>query len=57
MQKLKVMNYAIKILQNELNILQRCLNEWESENYPEAKKEREKRLNDINNAINKLNEK
>jgi hypothetical protein len=51
------MNYAIEILENELNILQRCLNEWESENYPEAKKERQKRLNDINNAIDKLNEK
>ena len=57
MQKLKVMNYAIEILENELNMLQRCLNEWECQTYPEAKKEREKRLNDINNAINKLNEK
>jgi hypothetical protein len=57
MQKLKVMNYAIEILENELNILQRCLNEWDCQMYPEAKKEREKRLNDINNAINKLNEK
>jgi len=51
------MNYAIEILQNELNILQRCLNEWDSQMYPEAKKERQKRLNDINNAIDKLNEK
>jgi hypothetical protein len=51
------MNYAIEILENELNILQRCLNEWDSQMYPEAKKERQKRLNDINNAIDKLNEK
>ena len=51
------MNYAIEILENELNMLQRCLNEWDCQTYPEAKKEREKRLNDINNAIDKLNEK
>lgn len=51
------MNYAVKILEEEKTRLEKCLNEWESENYQEAKKEREKRLNDINNAINKINEK
>lgn len=48
------MNYAIKVLEEEKSRIEKCLNEWESENYIEAKKEREKRLDDINNALNEL---
>lgn len=51
------MNYAIETLEKEKALIEKALNEWECKEYPEAKKEREKRLNDINNAINKLNEK
>ena len=45
------MEYAIETLVNEKKILEKCLSEWESKNYPEAKKQREKRLSDLNEAI------
>jgi len=51
------MNYAIQILENEINVIQRCLTEWESKEYQEAKKEREKRLKELNEALNKLTNK
>lgn len=50
------MNYAIETLQREISTLQRCLSEWESKEYPEAKKEREKRLNELNEALSKLSQ-
>lgn len=50
------MTYAIEILEKEKAILEKCLSEWDEREYPEAKKEREKRLKDINKAIEKLNE-
>lgn len=45
------MNYAVEVLEKERDILTKCLTEWESNNYPEAKKEREKKLQEINNAL------
>lgn len=48
------MNYAIEILIKERDLITRCLNEWESKEYPEAKKERDKRLKELNEAIKKL---
>lgn len=50
------MSYSIQILEREKHILEKCLNEWESKEYQEAKKERENKLKDINEAIIKLNE-
>lgn len=50
------MTYAIEILEKEKELLIKCLNEWNIQTYPEAKKEREKRLNDINNALQLLNQ-
>ena len=50
------MNYAIEIIEKEIEILKKCLNEWESYEYPEAKKEREKKLKQLNDALNKLNQ-
>jgi len=50
------MTYAIEILEKEKELLTKCLNEWDTQTYPEAKKEREKRLNDINNALQLLNQ-
>lgn len=50
------MNYAIQILEREIKALQRCLNEWECKEYPDAKKERDKRLNELNEALNRLNQ-
>jgi len=48
------MNYSIEILERERDILKKCLSEWQSENYPDAKKEREKRLKDIDECISIL---
>jgi hypothetical protein len=48
------MNYAIKLIEYEIKLLQRCLNEWECNEYKEAKKERDKRLNELNEALIKL---
>jgi hypothetical protein len=48
------MNYVLELLEKEKSILEKCLTEWESEQYPEAKKERENRLNQINKAISIL---
>lgn len=45
------MNYAIETLQKEADLLEKCLSEWECKNHPEAKKEREKKLNDLYIAI------
>jgi hypothetical protein len=49
------MNYVIEIIEKEISILKRCLNEWESYEYPDAKKEREKKLKQLNYALNILN--
>jgi hypothetical protein len=48
------MRYSIEILEKERDILRKCLSEWQSENYPDAKKEREKRFNDIDECISIL---
>ena len=50
------MNYSIQILEREKHILEKCLNEWETKEYQEAKKERENKLKDINDSIIKLND-
>lgn len=51
------MQYALEVLKKELELLSKCLSEWETTEYPEAKKEREKRLTDIKLAINTLESK
>lgn len=44
------MNHAIHILEQEKHLLENCLKgDWEG--YSEAKKERDKRLRDVNKAI------
>lgn len=48
------MSYSIEVLEKEKSILEKCLLEWESIEYPEAKKEREKRLNDLKKSIELL---
>lgn len=48
------MSYAIEILEKDKNILEKCLSEWESTKYPEAKKERQLKLDSLNKAINLL---
>ena len=48
------MNYAIEILEKEKSLIEKALTNWETKEYPEAKKQREKRLNELNEAIEKL---
>ena len=46
------MNYAIEILEHEAKLVRAALKGWKDETYPEAKKIREKRLNELEEAIN-----
>lgn len=48
----KTNNYAVQILQKEHKLIKAALNGWELDKYPEARKIREQRLQDIENAIN-----
>lgn len=41
------MEYAIQILEREAQQLRDCLSTWEETHYPEAKKERNRKLRDI----------
>lgn len=51
------MNYSIEILEKEKSIIEKCLLEWQSKEFIEAKKEREKRLNDLIESIEILKNK
>lgn len=48
------MTYAIETLQKEHDLLQKCLKEGDWSKYPAAKKDREKKLREIQNAISYL---
>jgi hypothetical protein len=48
------MEYVINLLEKDKYLLENCLNEWESSEYPTAKKERENKLTEINKAIKLL---
>jgi len=50
-KKLNQMNEAIFILEREKKLLEYCLKGWKSENHPEAFKQRNKKLKEINNAL------
>ena len=45
------MEYVLNILRKERSILEKCLTEWETKEYPLAKKEREDMLYEVNKAI------
>jgi hypothetical protein len=45
------MNEAIFILKREKRLLEDCLKSWKSEEHQEAFKQRNKKLKEINNAI------
>jgi len=47
-------NYAIQVLEREIYAIQICLNGWELLQYPEAKKERIKRLEELKQAVREL---
>jgi len=46
------MEEAIIILKKEKQLLEDCLKGWKSENYPDAFKQRNKKLAEINQALN-----
>lgn len=48
------MNEAIFILEKEKKLLQDCLKGWSSESHPEAFKQRNKKLLEINKALDLL---
>lgn len=45
------MMYAVEILEKEKALITAALSKWETEYYPDAKKEREMRLKQLNRAI------
>lgn len=49
------MDYVINLLEKEKHLLEKCLTEWECTEFPLAKKEREERLEQVNKAIEILN--
>lgn len=49
-------NYAIEILENEIRLLEKCLSEWDINRYPESRRIRDKRLKDLQNALDKIKE-
>ncbi len=48
------MNYAIEILKKDKILLEKALEGWKSVLYPEARKDRDKKLKEINAAIELL---
>lgn len=48
------MNYAIETLEKEIRILKDALKGWKSKDYPEAFKERNKRLVELEQALAKI---
>ena len=51
------MEYVIELLEKERRTIEQCLTEWDMQQYPEARKEREIRLKELNQAINLINNK
>jgi len=47
----KTMNYSIETLEKERKQLSDCLSEWHLNHYPDARKERQKRYDDLDECI------
>ena len=50
-RKISTMTYAIEILERDKKYLEAALSTWETDHYPEARKDRDKKLKEINEAI------
>jgi hypothetical protein len=48
------MNYAIEILEKEIDLIERCLSEWDLSQYPESRIERNKKLTELKQSVIKL---
>lgn len=44
-------NYAIKVLTNEIKLIEECLTNWQSIKYPVVKKECIDKINELKTAI------
>jgi len=47
-------NYAIEVLEKEIYLLEKCLSEWQLNQYKEARNQRETKLNQLKEAIIKI---
>ncbi len=45
------MNYAIEVLEKEKQLIEKALSGWDLDKYPDARKERDRRLKDLKKAI------
>lgn len=45
------MTYAVDILEDEVRKLEKCLSNWDIEQYPEARKERDNRVKSLKMAL------
>ena len=52
--KSRAMTHAIELLETEKKQLEMVLSEWELDHYPDARKVRDEKLNDIKQALEKL---
>ena len=50
------MEYAIRLLERDKYLVNKCLSDWDIKKYPEARKRRLKVLTQLELAINKLKE-
>lgn len=48
------MDYALQILENERALIEKALSKWELNKYPEVRKDRDKKLESLNRAIEKI---
>lgn len=48
------MNYVIEVLTKEKEIFEDILSKWDLHHYPESRKVRDKKLKELNEAIEKL---
>tara|TARA_R110000796_G_scaffold164719_1_gene281578 strand:- start:8 stop:169 length:162 start_codon:yes stop_codon:yes gene_type:complete len=49
------MSYSIEVLEKEIQLITKCISEWEISHYPEAREVRVNKLKDLNNSIKLLN--
>jgi len=48
------MKYSIEILEKEKHLINACLSDWDLKNHPEARKDRQKKLDDLDQCISIL---
>jgi len=48
------MEYAIEVLEKEIYLIEKCLSDWELNQYREARIQREIKLNQLKQAVREL---